>query len=186
MLRHHAYRSSKSAATISNDPASSTSWPCRWRRCTSRRLASSCTAAARPSTGCKSSWAGAGLRQRAARDRQRFAGRGRDDAPPARSTRELTMALLRAGVDALGLSGVDRGLLRVEPWGENMGRVGRIVNVRADVLLGPVRAGRGARRLPDFAGAGRALTTSTPITRQGPSPRAARRSRHPSSPTCPA
>jgi len=50
--------------------------------------------------------------------------------------KELTMALLRAGVDALGLSGVDRGLLRVEPWGENMGRVGRIVNVRADVLLG--------------------------------------------------
>ena len=50
--------------------------------------------------------------------------------------KELTMALLRAGVDALGLSGVDRGLLRVEPWGEGMGRVGRIVNVRAGVLLG--------------------------------------------------
>ncbi len=48
----------------------------------------------------------------------------------------LTMALLRAGVDALGLSGVDRGLLQVEPWGEGMGRVGRIVSVRADVLLG--------------------------------------------------
>ena len=50
--------------------------------------------------------------------------------------KELTLALLRAGVDALGLSGVDRGLLQVEPWGEGMGRVGRIVNVRADVLLG--------------------------------------------------
>jgi len=48
----------------------------------------------------------------------------------------LTMALLRVGVDALGLSGVDRGLLQVEPWGEGMGRVGRIVSVRADVLLG--------------------------------------------------
>ncbi len=47
----------------------------------------------------------------------------------------LTLALLNAGVDALGLSGVDRGLLRVEPWGEDMGRVGRIVNVRAEVLL---------------------------------------------------
>lgn len=47
----------------------------------------------------------------------------------------LTLALLNAGVDALGLSGVDRGLLRVEPWGEEMGRVGRIVAVRADVLL---------------------------------------------------
>lgn len=47
----------------------------------------------------------------------------------------LTLALLRAGVDALGMSGVDRGLLRVEPWAADMGRVGRIVNVRADVLL---------------------------------------------------
>ncbi|MBN1679101.1 MAG: acetylglutamate kinase [Anaerolineae bacterium] len=47
----------------------------------------------------------------------------------------LTMALLNAGVDAMGLSGVDRGLLRVEPWSPDMGRVGRIVNVRADVLL---------------------------------------------------
>jgi acetylglutamate kinase len=47
----------------------------------------------------------------------------------------LTLALLRAGVDALGLSGVDRGLLQVEPWSAEMGRVGRIVNVRADVLL---------------------------------------------------
>jgi acetylglutamate kinase len=47
----------------------------------------------------------------------------------------LTLALLRAGVDALGMSGVDRGLLQVEPWSADMGRVGRIVNVRADVLL---------------------------------------------------
>jgi acetylglutamate kinase len=46
----------------------------------------------------------------------------------------LTLALLRAGVDALGMSGVDRGLLQVEPWSADMGRVGRIVNVRADVL----------------------------------------------------
>ncbi|MBN1565962.1 MAG: acetylglutamate kinase [Anaerolineae bacterium] len=47
----------------------------------------------------------------------------------------LTLALLRAGVDALGMSGVDRGLLQVEPWSLDMGRVGRIVTVRADVLL---------------------------------------------------
>jgi acetylglutamate kinase len=47
----------------------------------------------------------------------------------------LTLALLRAGVDALGMSGVDRGLLQVEPWSAEMGRVGRIVSVRADVLL---------------------------------------------------
>ncbi len=49
--------------------------------------------------------------------------------------KQITLALLRAGVDALGLSGVDRGLLRVEPWGAEMGRVGRIVQVRAEVLL---------------------------------------------------
>lgn len=48
--------------------------------------------------------------------------------------KRLTLALLRAGVDALGMSGVDRGLLRVEPWSADMGRVGRIVAVRADVL----------------------------------------------------
>jgi acetylglutamate kinase len=46
----------------------------------------------------------------------------------------LTLALLNAGLDALGMSGVDRGLLRVEPWGDGMGLVGRIVAVRADVL----------------------------------------------------
>lgn len=50
--------------------------------------------------------------------------------------KQLTLALLHAGVDALGISGVDRGLLRVEPWAADMGRVGRIVSVRADVLQG--------------------------------------------------
>lgn len=49
--------------------------------------------------------------------------------------KHITLALLRAGVDALGLSGVDRGLLQVEPWAPDMGRVGRIVRVRADILL---------------------------------------------------
>ncbi|MBI5959925.1 MAG: acetylglutamate kinase [Chloroflexi bacterium] len=49
---------------------------------------------------------------------------------------QITLALLRAGVDAQGMSGVDRGLLQVEPWSPEMGRVGRIVKVRAEVLLG--------------------------------------------------
>ncbi|NDJ75910.1 MAG: acetylglutamate kinase, partial [Chloroflexi bacterium] len=49
--------------------------------------------------------------------------------------KQLTFALINAGVDALGISGVDRGLLQVEPWSEDMGRVGRIVNVRAEILL---------------------------------------------------
>lgn len=70
--------------------------------------------------------------------------------------KQLTLALLLAGVDALGLSGVDRGLLRVEPWGAGMGLVGRIVAVRADVLqdlcaagvvpvISPVSLGPGGR-----------------------------------------
>lgn len=52
-----------------------------------------------------------------------------------RVNKQLTLALLRAGVDALGMSGVDRGLLKVEPWSADMGLVGRIVEVRAAVLL---------------------------------------------------
>jgi acetylglutamate kinase len=52
-----------------------------------------------------------------------------------RVNKQLTLALLRAGVDAQGMSGVDRGLLQVEPWSPDLGRVGRIVRVRADVLL---------------------------------------------------
>jgi acetylglutamate kinase len=52
-----------------------------------------------------------------------------------RVNKQLTLALLRAGVDAQGMSGVDRGLLQVEPWSPDLGRVGRIVRVRAEVLL---------------------------------------------------
>ena len=48
--------------------------------------------------------------------------------------KRITLALWQHGVDAQGLSGVDRGLLRVQPWGEDMGRVGRIVDVRVEVL----------------------------------------------------
>jgi len=55
--------------------------------------------------------------------------------------KQIVRALLAAGVDALGLSGVDRGLLRVEPWAANLGRVGRIVAVRADVLRDLCAAG---------------------------------------------
>jgi acetylglutamate kinase len=58
------------------------------------------------------------------------------------STR-LVAALLAAGADAQGLSGVDRGLLRVEkashPAGD-LGRVGKPVAVRADVLRGLIDA----------------------------------------------
>jgi acetylglutamate kinase len=46
----------------------------------------------------------------------------------------LTLAFNRTGVEAQGLTGVDRGLIRVEPWGENLGLVGRVTAVRADLL----------------------------------------------------
>lgn len=51
-----------------------------------------------------------------------------------RVNKELTRELLAAGVDALGLSGVDRRLLTVEPADADMGRVGRVVAVRQEVL----------------------------------------------------
>lgn len=46
----------------------------------------------------------------------------------------LVTALLNAGIDSLGMSGVDRGLIRVEQWAEDMPRVGRIIEVRTKVL----------------------------------------------------
>jgi acetylglutamate kinase len=53
----------------------------------------------------------------------------------------ITSALLDAGVDALGLSGIDRGLLTVRPWDAHMGRVGRVVRVNAPAILDLCRAG---------------------------------------------
>jgi len=47
----------------------------------------------------------------------------------------LVRALVRQNIDALGLSGVDRGLITVEPWSEDMGLVGRVVHVRSEILL---------------------------------------------------
>ncbi len=58
-----------------------------------------------------------------------------------RTNKELVRHLLAAGVDALGLSGVDRRLLTVEPADAAMGRVGRVVAVRTDVLHGLLDAG---------------------------------------------
>jgi acetylglutamate kinase len=55
-----------------------------------------------------------------------------------RVNKRIVVALLSAGADAIGLSGVDRGLIRVEkmvhPSGE-LGRVGKVVDVRSEVLL---------------------------------------------------
>lgn len=48
--------------------------------------------------------------------------------------KRLTLALMQHDVEAWGISGVDRGLLRVEPRNDGMGLVGRIVSVRADIL----------------------------------------------------
>lgn len=54
-----------------------------------------------------------------------------------RVNKRIVAALLNAGVDAIGLSGVDRGVVRVEkllhPAGD-LGRVGKVVSVRGQVL----------------------------------------------------
>ncbi len=54
-----------------------------------------------------------------------------------RVNKRLVAALLNAGADAIGLSGVDRGIVRVEkmehPSGD-LGRVGKVTSVRGDVL----------------------------------------------------
>lgn len=51
--------------------------------------------------------------------------------------KRIVAALMHAGVEAIGLSGVDRGLVRVEkmqhPAGD-LGRVGRVVSVKAEIL----------------------------------------------------
>lgn len=54
-----------------------------------------------------------------------------------RVNKRMVVALMEAGADAIGLSGVDRGLVRVEkmqhPAGD-LGRVGRVVSVRDEIL----------------------------------------------------
>lgn len=54
-----------------------------------------------------------------------------------RVNKRIIAALIAAGADALGLSGVDRALVRVEkmqhPAGD-LGRVGKVVSVRAEAL----------------------------------------------------
>ena len=52
--------------------------------------------------------------------------------------KRLVRCLLKVGLDALGLSGVDRGLVRARPMqgtGQDMGFTGEVVSVRGDVVL---------------------------------------------------
>ena len=54
-----------------------------------------------------------------------------------RVNKRIVAALLNAGADAIGLSGIDRGLVRAEKLqhpGGDLGHVGKVVNVRAEVL----------------------------------------------------
>jgi acetylglutamate kinase len=52
-----------------------------------------------------------------------------------RVNKRVVAALVNAGVDAVGVSGVDGGLLRAETLeGGALGRVGRVVHVRTDML----------------------------------------------------
>jgi len=55
--------------------------------------------------------------------------------------RRVVAALRRAGVDALGLSGVDGGLLTAEPLDPGLGHVGRVVAVRSSLLESLLLAG---------------------------------------------
>jgi acetylglutamate kinase len=55
--------------------------------------------------------------------------------------RLIVAALRRAGVDALGLSGVDGGLLKAEPQDPALGHVGRVVAVRSSLLESLLLAG---------------------------------------------
>lgn len=59
--------------------------------------------------------------------------------------KNLTAGLVHAGIDAIGLSGVDGGLLRCckhEPDGVDLGFVGTIEEVRVDILLNLISCGQ--------------------------------------------
>lgn len=61
-----------------------------------------------------------------------------------RANKQIVSALLAAGVDAIGLSGVDRGLLRCRKMthpNADLGYVGEIVQVRTEVVLQLVAGG---------------------------------------------
>lgn len=55
--------------------------------------------------------------------------------------RQVVAALRAAGIDAVGLSGVDGGLLTAEPLPDGLGHVGRITGVRASLLESLLLAG---------------------------------------------
>ena len=56
-------------------------------------------------------------------------------------SRGLVLALRRAGIDAVGLSGADGGLLRARPSGAALGHVGEIVEVRRALVESLLLAG---------------------------------------------
>jgi len=57
------------------------------------------------------------------------------------ANKRLVAALIAQGVDAIGLSGLDAGLIRVEPLHAELAFVGKPVSVRSDLLA--VWVGRG-------------------------------------------
>jgi acetylglutamate kinase len=57
------------------------------------------------------------------------------------ANRQMVTALRSAGIDALGLSGVDGGLLFAERVSGGLGQVGRIINVRTGLLESLLLAG---------------------------------------------
>ena len=57
------------------------------------------------------------------------------------ANKRLVAALISAGADAIGLSGVDGGLIRVERISDALGFVGKPVHVRAGLLRAQLAAG---------------------------------------------
>jgi len=76
--------------------------------------------------------------------------------------RLLVTALRTAGLDAIGLSGVDGGLLTAQPLenGAALGEVGEIVNVRASLLQSLLLAGLTAPVAPSLAAPVRPLNVN--------------------------
>lgn len=73
-----------------------------------------------------------------------------------RVNKSLVQTLAQAGLEGLGVSGVDLGLLQVEPWAAELGYVGRITHVRRELfqewasrgftpVVSPISSGPGGR-----------------------------------------
>jgi acetylglutamate kinase len=105
------------------------------------------------------------------------------------TNKQIVTALLLAGVDAVGLSGVDGRLLTARKKSHptaDLGLVGEITAVRADLLHNLSAQGITAVISPISLGRMGPSTTSTPTKPPAPSPWPCQPTCWTSSPTCPA